>query len=260
MHGLYTARLVIKDERLFRYHYEGEPHHTIPLPTSIPDGCYEFYNGIAYQIGWGGHETRLDPSHPIYPKTIKELIFWFNAGIDATPEVLVPTSQHMPTRFAYFNNGDLFVMGEKVFDKGSPLLTAFSDREMARQAKDYSYFAFQDAGSPELEKSPVEFMSHFGFEVPDNQYLLLGDNPAMSVDSRFFGPVPQENLQGTPILLFWPFGPRWGCPTQPYTPLSPYSLAFIAITVIAYTTYVIVSQSRMHRRLHRLKEGSLKSS
>lgn len=256
MRGLYTARLVVKNDRLYRYHYEGEPHHTISLPTSIPDGCYEFYNGTAYEIGFGGHEAPLAASHPLYPKSIKELCFWFNAGIDASADVLVPTSQHMPTRFAYFNNGDLFVMGEKVFEKGNPILAAFDEKEIARQTKDYSYFAFQDAGSPEQEPSPVAFMQNFGFKVPENYYLLLGDNPAMSVDSRFFGPVPQQNLQGTPVLLFWPFGPRWGQPTQPYTPLSPFSLAFITITGVSYAVYVVVSRRRTRQRIQKLRQES----
>ena len=54
-----------------------------------------------------------------------------------------------------------------------------------------------------------------GLHIPEKMYLALGDNHAMSLDSRIFGFVPEENLQGTPILLFWPPGERFGVPPQP---------------------------------------------
>ena len=39
----------------------------------------------------------------------------------------------------------------------------------------------------------------------------------MSLDSRVFGFVPQQNLQGAPSLIIWPPGDRWGPPEQkPY--------------------------------------------
>jgi signal peptidase I len=110
MKGLYTARCVISNNNLHRYHYEISSGVGLPLPTSIPDGCYEFYNGKALEISSSGMATVLPESHPIYPKTTKDLIFWFNAGIDVSPECLSPSSHHMPTRFAYFRDGDLFVM------------------------------------------------------------------------------------------------------------------------------------------------------
>jgi signal peptidase I len=32
----------------------------------------------------------------------------------------------------------------------------------------------------------------------------MGDNRANSQDSRVFGPVPKENIEGEAFLLFWP--------------------------------------------------------
>jgi signal peptidase I len=32
----------------------------------------------------------------------------------------------------------------------------------------------------------------------------MGDNRANSADSRVFGPVPKENIEGEAFLLFWP--------------------------------------------------------
>jgi signal peptidase I len=43
------------------------------------------------------------------------------------------------------------------------------------------------------------------------QYFLLGDNRALgaSLDSRYFGPVPAQDIAGPVIFRFWPLS-RWG--------------------------------------------------
>ena len=41
----------------------------------------------------------------------------------------------------------------------------------------------------------------------------------MSSDSRVFGPIPEDNLQGTPSIILWPPGERWGAPNQKPYPL-----------------------------------------
>ncbi len=45
--------------------------------------------------------------------------------------------------------------------------------------------------------------------IPEGFYFFVGDNSPASLDSRFFGFVPVENVVGGPLLRFWPF-PRFG--------------------------------------------------
>ena len=41
-------------------------------------------------------------------------------------------------------------------------------------------------------------------KVPEGTFFALGDNRGNSRDSRFYGPVPMENLKGEAFLRFWP--------------------------------------------------------
>ncbi len=41
--------------------------------------------------------------------------------------------------------------------------------------------------------------------VPDNMYYTLGDNSANSLDSRYWGFVPEKAVIGKPLIVFYPF-------------------------------------------------------
>ncbi len=40
--------------------------------------------------------------------------------------------------------------------------------------------------------------------VPEDHYFMLGDNGANSKDSRFWGYVPEENVIGRAVAIYWP--------------------------------------------------------
>jgi len=39
--------------------------------------------------------------------------------------------------------------------------------------------------------------------VPEGHYFALGDNRDESLDSRYWGFVPKENIIGSPWLIYW---------------------------------------------------------
>src|SRR5581483_7908516 len=48
------------------------------------------------------------------------------------------------------------------------------------------------------------------FTVPWDGYFALGDNSYNSYDSRYWGAVPEANLVGRGLLVYWPFARHWG--------------------------------------------------
>ena len=56
----------------------------------------------------------------------------------------------------------------------------------------------------QLTDEPHEFER---VEVPPGQVLVFGDNSADSYDSRYWGPLPLENILGKAFFRYWPVYP-----------------------------------------------------
>jgi len=48
------------------------------------------------------------------------------------------------------------------------------------------------------------------YTVPQRHFFAMGDNSYNSYDSRWWGPVPEENLVGRGLFVYWPFNRHWG--------------------------------------------------
>jgi signal peptidase I len=48
------------------------------------------------------------------------------------------------------------------------------------------------------------------FRLPPRSYFALGDNSYNSLDSRYWGTVPQGNIMGRGLFVYWPFNSHWG--------------------------------------------------
>jgi len=95
------------------------------------------------------------------------------------------------------------------------------------------------------ESWSVDFPNHIengDLVVPPGKYFMMGDNRHNSLDSRYWGFVPRENVVGRPLFNYWSFK----------TPADEYeqtglgnSLAWMGHVVLHFFT-----QTRWNRTLH----------
>jgi len=244
MHSMYTARFVVKGGYATRYQVEGMHFDQwSPQFSDTPNGSYEFYNGKLQELGFGAITSDAALDNPLYSHTPQNVQKLFNYGIEMHTAYApsMRNALHFPSRYAYFRNGDLYLMGHPILKSDDATLKAFVSSEANKEAnspEDKPYTAFKDYGPPVKEgKFDADFIRTFGVTIPEGQYFLLGDNHAMSADSRAFGFIPEANLQGAPSLIVWPPGDRWGQPSQKPYPLFTiprlivWSLALAALAI-----------------------------
>lgn len=255
MKNMYTARFIIKDGLGQRYSVNSRSFtRDSPSFSDIPDGRYEFYYGKAYQIGWGAIAYELPSDHPLYKASAQNVQRLFNLGIDMNKlyEPKQPLQFFSPHRYAYFRDGDLYLMGGPIVKKDDLTLKKYLDRESKREAVSTSekpYLGFKDRGAPLHENElDISLIQNLGVKVPEKHYLVLGDNHAMSADSRVFGFVPQENLEGVPSLIIWPPGDRLGAPLQkPYQIFVLPRLIIWSIVAFLLALWYLIHRYRMNQ-------------
>ncbi len=252
--NLYTVRFIVKNGQAYQY---GLPESMLKSPflpklPHVPDGMYEFYYGKAYKISFQGIALELDESHPLYQFSPEKTQLLYNLGMvfDTRFEPQSKYTPYFPMRYVYFRNKDLYTMGAPIFTSEDPTLIEFNLKEITRKnsaPKQYPYTPFQDNGSPLLPDGSLDkdFIKQFGLTIPEKMYLALGDNHAVSADSREFGFVPQENLRGVPDWIIWPPGSRFGSPNQPAYPLFnlPRSIVWV-IAGIAIGTSLFIQRRK----------------
>jgi len=251
MENMYTARFVVSNQKAARYSAENVRFNkSNPEFNDIQDGTYEFYHGKAYKIGFGGIAYELETSHPLYSLQSKNVQRLYNLGIEVNKfyEPSIQNQNLFPNRYTYFRDGALYLLGGLVMEKNDPALVDFVKSESEKEQNSNNnapYIAFKDYGAPlkdgQFDKA---FIKTFGITIPEKNYLVLGDNHAMSADSRVFGFVPEANMQGAPSLIVWPPGSRWGEPLQ-----KPYSLFVTPRLIVWGIVATILSLWYMiHRR------------
>lgn len=248
-----TMRFIVKNGKFFQYSFEGiknEYHRYAPSFEGIPDGTYEYYNGDVYKIHTMGFRTRVHHEHPLTKYSPEKTLFFFNLGIEMFSPFIPKSSDDLlrPSRYTFFKNGDLYLLGHPIIKKNDPQLVDFIQNEYLKQSIGTTlrpYPPFQDMGAPLLPTGELDkdLIKEKGLAIPPDHYLALGDNYEASLDSRDFGFLPQSNIRGAPTFIFWPISPRFGSFPQPamhyfnIPRILMWSLVIIAFALYSYRSY-----------------------
>lgn len=257
--NLTTSRFVISDGVACKYQpFSTDPEgaaklYGLPFP-GVDDGCYEYSKGEAYKIGFGGMRYKLKPTHPLMQLNDNQVIDLFNCGMNFSSFFIPknPKYNPLPNRYAFYNQGNLYVMDSPIFIKNDPALQKFVESEKTKQeesTEDRPYISFIDRGPPPQDPEQfAEFIRNFGIQIPENHVLVLGDNYPMSADSREFGFVPLENLLGSPLWIFWPLGHFGRLKNVP----APTTLPGYLVNGLALGFFVYIFGYIRYQRRHRL--------
>ena len=114
-------------------------------------------------------------------------------------------------RFTEPDRGDIVLFEPQQRGERDPLIKRVvglpGERLQLREGR--VYVAGAPLEEPYLERDPCKpaypKTCSFGpLTVPRDHYFMMGDNRTASLDSRFFVPVPRDDLIGEAFVRFWP--------------------------------------------------------
>lgn len=87
----------------------------------------------------------------------------------------------------------------RLYRDGHPITGAAAFEKNARREGDY--VGYRNVGGLARGRTMT---------VPANSFFALGDNSANSADGRYWGFVPEKDVIGRPLFIYYPFTRRWG--------------------------------------------------
>ncbi len=131
-----------------------------------------------------------------------DIIVFFKPG---EPDLyLVKRVVGVPGDHLHLRNGIVYLNGQP---QTEPLADNPTDANYFPYRDDFPAIAPNEASDVTASWS-VELPTHIQGEdlvVPEGRYFAMGDNRTVSLDSRYWGFVPRENIVGRPLFVYWSF-------------------------------------------------------
>ena len=141
-------------------------------------------------------------------------VFVFNTrGISGIPlENPAQGSQHYIKRLTGLP-GDLLEIRRgdgTLYRDGAPSTEKYIQRVWREAAAGYRGYSFVTADPRKTREWDAGVLEDKRlYQLGDGRYMALGDNSYNSSDGRMWGSVPQSNLVGPALMVYWPFE-HWG--------------------------------------------------
>lgn len=191
--------------------------YSIPAPMDVLRRDFDIHPGRPLRAGQpivrgyadSGDQLFVDKvSYNFVRPSLGDVFVFRTTGIRRIEATIAPGmgSQYYIKRLAGLGGQTLRIDPPKLYINGEvPDLPVFL-RVMAG-TDGYAGYSNSSAGGGAF---PILGSPQEEFTVPRDTYFALGDNSYHSSDSRFFGPVPELNVVGRGLVVYWPFVGRWG--------------------------------------------------
>ena len=163
------------------------------MENTLLVGDYLLVNKLCY--GGSGPGDHVMP----YQKIARGDIIVFHYPVDP--------QQHFVKRVVGLPGDRLRMMNKKVLINGKPLDEPYVRFLEPANNLYRDDFPRTDIPAPNMEGSwwlqMRKLVEDGELIVPQGHYFVMGDNRDDSQDSRYWGFVPQENIIGRPLLIYW---------------------------------------------------------
>lgn len=188
------------------YEIGGTMHY---LPSKLPLLCRPGQDVVAGQrLAWG---NRVTGDHlfvnrvkwNLFPPQRGEVMVFRTDGIPPYPGLTPDT--HYIKRLCGLPGDRISINPPNLIVDGKPVTEPETIARIARRSPGYAgYSPAAMHGACFIRNSTTEV------HLEQGEYLALGDNTQNSLDSRYWGPVPERNLVGPALVVYWPLSHRWG--------------------------------------------------
>jgi len=107
---------------------------------------------------------------------------------------------------------ELFVNGKRAEGKGFERVMSGTREHSNNGYRGYSNGAEYTNYDQQVYLSEMTYLSRSNdtYTVAEHEYFAMGDNSYNSYDSRGWGTVPERNIMGRALMVYWPFWPHFG--------------------------------------------------
>jgi signal peptidase I len=198
-------------------------------------GDHVFVNRIVFapKTAWMG------PMLPYREVRHGDIVVFLHPDAAYAGTYVVKRVMGVPGDRIHLRNGEVYRNGEKL---NEPYVDHDRDEASDYYRNNFPAVPPSDPNiSPKWEGELSSYIQDGDLVVPPGHYFAMGDHRGVSLDSRYWGFIPQENIIGRPMFIYWSFN----------TPADQYTKTGMAdrLGFLAHVVFHFFDETRWERTL-----------